>query len=245
MPNRKILALWSTPRSRSTAFLWMIRQRGDFVVLHEPFGRSAYNSEERIFNRMANILPQAEHNYQNVLQRLLKVQEESQLFIKEFPYTFQHIVDDEFLTLFQHTFLVRHPRQVLPSYYNKMPDLTFEECGYEALLGMFNKVVELTGQIPVVINADDLISSSEDIVQKYCSKVGIPFVEKALNWDPPGDTNEIGWWDGTSWVDDMRSSKGFQNTEKPHYLKIHENKELQSLYDQCLPLYEKLNEHRL
>ncbi|WP_293067954.1 hypothetical protein [Okeania sp. SIO2B3] len=40
--NQKIIALWSTPRSSSTAFRWMVKQRGDFLVLHEPFGRSAH-----------------------------------------------------------------------------------------------------------------------------------------------------------------------------------------------------------
>src|SRR5437763_104256 len=31
-----IVALWSAPRCRSTAFLRMMVERGDFTVLHEP-----------------------------------------------------------------------------------------------------------------------------------------------------------------------------------------------------------------
>ena len=29
--------LWSAPRSRSTAFFRMMAERGDFIVVHEPF----------------------------------------------------------------------------------------------------------------------------------------------------------------------------------------------------------------
>ncbi len=32
-----ILMLWSSPRSRSTAFFRMMAERGDFTAVHEPF----------------------------------------------------------------------------------------------------------------------------------------------------------------------------------------------------------------
>ncbi len=35
----KIVALWAIPRSTSTAFEWMMRQRGDLDCLHEPLWR--------------------------------------------------------------------------------------------------------------------------------------------------------------------------------------------------------------
>ena len=159
--NKKIIALWSTPRSRSTAFMWMMMQRGDFLVLQEPFGRSAYYSEERIFERATDITPTAKYNYQNVWQYLQLQAQTSQLFIKDFPYYFLHMVNDEFLGYFQHTFLIRDPAQMLPSHYYKIPDLSFEECGYKQLLELFKKVVENTGKIPVVINADDLVVFSQ------------------------------------------------------------------------------------
>jgi hypothetical protein len=36
-----LLALWSAPRSRSTAFERMMMERGDFRVVHEPFSHVA------------------------------------------------------------------------------------------------------------------------------------------------------------------------------------------------------------
>ena len=42
-----IIALWAVPRSTSTAFEWMMRQRGDVACLHEPFGEAWYQGKTR------------------------------------------------------------------------------------------------------------------------------------------------------------------------------------------------------
>jgi len=243
--KNKILALWSTPRSRSTAFMWMMKQRGDFEVLQEPFGRSAYYSEERIFDRMADAAPNAIYNYQAVLRSLQQTSQRVPVFIKDFPYYFPHKITDEFLACFQHTFLIRDPAQMLPSYYYKMPDLKFEECGYKELCKLFERVVEFTGEIPVVVNADDLVERTPNIVQAYCSRSGIPFMPETLTWVPPGDSREIGWWGDRSWNDDLRVSHGFHQIRLSDYVSIHDNPTLRRFYELCLPYYEYMNQYRL
>jgi len=47
----KIVALWAVPRSTSTAFEWMMRQRGDMDCLHEPFGEAWYQGENPLWPR--------------------------------------------------------------------------------------------------------------------------------------------------------------------------------------------------
>ena len=47
----KIVALWAVPRSTSTAFEWMMRQRGDMDCLHEPFGEAWYQGEKPLWQR--------------------------------------------------------------------------------------------------------------------------------------------------------------------------------------------------
>ncbi len=156
-----------------------------------------------------------------------------------------HIVNDEFLEYFQHTFLIRDPSEMLPSYYHKMPDLEFDECGYQELFQLFKVVIEKTGEIPVVLHADDLVEQASEIVRMYCSKIGIPFVPKALQWNPPGNSDQTGWFGDRSWNEDLRISTGFQNREKSHYVNIHDNQKLRALYDLCLPYYDELYQHRL
>ena len=54
-----ILALWAVPRSTSTAFEWMMRQRGDFECVHEPFGEAWYFGTDRRTPRPKRYLAQA------------------------------------------------------------------------------------------------------------------------------------------------------------------------------------------
>ena len=48
----KIVALWAVPRSTSTAFEWMMRQRGDMTCFHEPFGEAWYQGEAPLWPRL-------------------------------------------------------------------------------------------------------------------------------------------------------------------------------------------------
>ncbi len=240
--SEKILALWSTPRARSTAFMWMMIQRGDFTVEQEPFGRSAYCSEERIFDRLGDVKLNAEYNYQRVFQKLKLQGENERLFVKDFPYYFFHVVNEEFLNTFQHTFLIRNPAQALPSYHHKMPDLEYEECGYKELFELFQKVLTVTGKVPLILDAEDLVNSTKEAIHAYCSSVNIPFKPEALKWSPPKGSNKVGWWGDKSWNDDLRISRGFQATQQ-NYLKVHESEKLTFLYNLCMPYYEKLRKY--
>ena len=222
----------------------MMSRRGDFYVVQELFSRAAYYSEERIFDRVALIPAKAEYNYRNVLRSLKLQSKENRVFIKDFPYSFMHIIDDEFIASFDHTFLIRDPAQMLPSYYHQMPDLDIDECGYKEMFELFQKVLDTTGEIPAVVNADDLVENPVGAVRAYCSRIGIPFIPEALNWKPPGDSDQIKWWGKGNWYEDFFVTRGFQVTENT-YLKINESGRLRSLYDLCMPYYDNINRHRL
>ncbi len=243
---KKNLSLWSTPRSCSTAFMWMIKNRGDFTVVSNPFGKSAYYSEQRIFHSRTDFQPRPEYNYQVVLQNLISMSEEKSVFVKDFPFYFIQIVDQGFLSLFQHTFLIRSPADTLPSYFHKYPELTFEEAGFKQLYQFFERVVEFTGDIPPIIDAEDLVKSPASTVRLYCERVGIPFIPEALSWQAPKDKiKEISWWNQGDWFDTVSLSSGFQEQINTRYLNVNESDYLKYLYDLCLPYYEKLYAHRL
>ena len=65
--HNKPVALWSVPRSISTAFERVFVERDDFEVLHEPFSASYYYSEDRLSDRYADEEPRAENNYEERL----------------------------------------------------------------------------------------------------------------------------------------------------------------------------------
>ena len=216
----------------------MMKNRGDFEVFLEPFGNSAYYSGESILALKTDekIESNPEYNCQVIVQKLVSTSKEKNVFIKDFPLHFNDIVDNEFLSFFQNTFLIRDPAQMLPSYIHKWPNLTFEETSYRQLYQLFNRVVEFTGQIPPLIDADDLIRDPESIIRIFCEQVNIPFKPEALRWESPGkNVKEMCWWDKGSWHDRLSTTEGFSEQVRPDYLTIDDSKQLSDLYKMCLP----------
>jgi hypothetical protein len=119
------------------------------------------------------------------------------------------VVPAEALKQFHFTFLIRHPRYSIPSYwrctippldkvtgfYNFRPD----EAGYDELRRVFDflckekqigpalagKHGELTnGDVSItVVDADDLLDNPSGIIEAYCKEVGIDYTPDMLNWD--------------------------------------------------------------
>lgn len=241
--REKPLVLWATLRSTSTAFEWMIAERGDFDIIHEPFGRSYYFSIERRSNRYSDIEFQSESNYANILSMIQKKNRSKRVFLKDMAFYVSHILSDDFLQGFEHTFLIRHPSKVLPSLFDKWQDFTFEEAGYQSLHELFQKVKDLSLQPPAIIDSYDLLRNPSGIVNAYCQRVNIPFIAEALQWNT--NSRKERYWDGDMWHSQVEQSRGFEMQESKNYVRVCDNQYLSKMYDECLPFYQKLYDHRL
>jgi hypothetical protein len=243
----KILALWSTFRAVSTAFECMMRERGDFVVFHEPFGLSFYNSEERRnTNRYPDAEIKAENNYQATRQKLQEEAKQHQVFIKDMPYYISHLIKPEFVAEFENTFLVRDPAKMLLSLHYRWPDFTLEETGYESLYRYFMMARDISGKIPVLIDANDLLNHPDLTIKAYCEAVGIPFMPKALTWEQKSRP-EINQWENGLWHSSLNTSTGLRDRKQKeiNYGTLEDSDHLKQAYEYCLPYYQKLYEHRL
>jgi len=244
----KILAIWGTPRTRSTAFLWMMKQRGDFHTFHEPFGKSFYLSEDRKSLRAADQVPRADLNYGAVLSMLEshKGREGCSVFIKDLTYHVAGVYDQQFLSRFCNVFLIRDPAKTLPSLYSLLPDFTHQELGYDTQYQMYELLRASSNDPPLIIDADDLATQPTAVVQSFCEHVGIPFVEGSLQWDNIPPTTSLTWWIGGDWHhDNLKNSTGFQTKRFKEYPHVSEIPKLRIMYEECLPFYQKLFEHRL
>lgn len=239
----RILALWATPRSTSTPFEWMMRQRNDFVTYHEPFNEVYYYGEDRKTDRDADVPAKPGLTFEAVLQALKHQAKVSRVFVKEFAYSIMHMVDDAFIASFAHTFLIRDPVKVLPSIFDKWPDFKPQEAGFEALRGLFDIVADEQGRPPPVIESDDLITQPAATVRAYCEAVGIPFMAEALSWEK-GEHAEVSWYDQGSWHENLKESAGIK-PQRRNYLNIDANDHLKRSYELCLPHYEALYAHKL
>src|SRR5918998_1684873 len=232
------IALWAVPRSISTAFERVFVERGDFKVFHEPFSASYFYSEERQSDRYANEEPKAEYNYENVLARLFEPWER-RVYFKDMALHAKGVMTPEFVSKFTNTFIIRDPIPVIASLNRFWPDFTLEETGYELQHRLFSLAVE-NGEQPAVVDAAGLIRNPEGTVSAYCKKLCVPFMPEALSWEP----GEVpGWEMWTQWHEEAQESSGIKSQPLEDDTEVPAG--LESVYEHCLPYYEKLHEKRL
>ena len=241
----KILALWAVPRSTSTAFEWMMRQRGDLECFHEPYGEAWYQGEQPLWPRVQeDSLRTPGLTLESVHSRLLNAREAGPVFIKDFPHYLDHMWSDEFLANFNHSFLIRDPAKTITSMYNKWPDFHEKEVGFEEQRELYDRLCDTHGAAPPVLDSDDLLEDPFRMVELWCISVGIPFMPEALSWEP-GARDEVSWWDGGSFHANLRNSDGLK-PQKRKYLEMDSLPDrVKEVYERALPHYEHLHANRL
>jgi hypothetical protein len=227
-----VLALWSAPRSRSTAFARMMTERGDRAVVHEPFSLVVDFGEVKVGDRIA-------HSEQDVLAALRAMAATEPVFFKDttdFHYP-ALLADEDFLAGATHTFIIRDPAEAIASHYALKPELGRDEVGFAWLHEIFAAVRTATGRTPVVIDSADLLDRPADTVRAYCSAVGIPFLPDALNWRP-GMRPE---WQATSrWHESTSATNGFTRGTDGGAETVAANPVLRSYLEYHMPYYEEL-----
>ena len=106
------------------------------------------------------------------------------------------VIPLDVLKRFQFTFLIRHPRRSVPSYWRcTIPPLNevsgwdyFEpnEMGYDELVRFFDYGVKqglIDKQHLTVVDADDLLDHPEEVIRQFCERTGIDFKKSMLVWD--------------------------------------------------------------
>lgn len=248
-----IYILWATPRSTSTAFEWMMRMRGDMACFHEPFGEAWYQGDDARAPRLTAASPRKPgFNFDSVLQKLQAAALKRPVFSKDMPQFTDHLWGDDFLSRFEHSFLIRDPAKVLASLHRSWTrsgneeGFTRNEIGCDEQRQLFDLLAARSGKTPVVIDSDDLLENPADMVEKYCNAIGIPFIAGALSWEP-GSRSEVLWYDGDDsiWHETLKNSDGLK-AQPRKTVEIDELPvKLQALYQGFLPHYRHLHSHRL
>ncbi|HEV2372904.1 MAG TPA: sulfotransferase family protein [Streptosporangiaceae bacterium] len=192
------LMLWSVPRSRSTAFFRMMAERGDFTVVHEPFSYLVMYGHTDVGGTLVRSEP-------DLVRALLGLP--GQVFTKEttgvrYP---EALATPEYLDRVTHTFLIRDPRETIPSYLKLEPDARVRSIGFELLHEIYMAVAERTSRQPVVVDAADLVREPDATVKAYCAATGIPFVREALSWQP---AHRPEWQPSRRWHETVAASTG-------------------------------------
>ena len=212
-------------------------ERGDFLVVHEPFSNLAALGHFVVGTTRVSSFGE--------LVGLLRDQAAVKpVFFKDTTeYRYPEVLEDPtLLNEAVHTFIIRDPAEVIASHYAINPRLTLAEVGYGHLLEIFDAVRRRSGTTPVVMDAADLVADPEGMVRAYCSQVGIPFLPEALRWEH-GERGE--WARTTHWHEDVNRSTGMNDASRQYPVRVDNNDLLAALYQHHLPFYAELRTHRL
>jgi len=198
--SHPIIALWSHPRSMSTAFERIMRARGDLDCLHEPFMYDYYIN--RSTRQMPHFDAMDDHprSYEAIRDMILAKAEHAPVFFKDMSYyVMPHIAaDTEFFARVTHSFLIRDPRASILSYARLDPDMLLEEIGLEAQWRHAEAVMARTGRAPVVMKSEAVQADPQGQMNRYWTAVGVSPRPQALHWtDPaPADWQQVQAWHG-------------------------------------------------
>jgi hypothetical protein len=207
-----IHALWCHPRSVSTAFERIMRERGDLDVLHEPFMYDYYlNQSADLF---PDFIPETGHPqaFADIREMILKRASIQPVFFKDMAYYVTNSLpnDPEFLSRMTHCFLIRDPAESILSYHRRDPNFSLTEVGIEAQYGLYQALCG-AGAAPLVITADDLRANPRATLSKYWAHIGLPYADNAFEWD---SSVPEGWESVKNWHATALSSGAIQKSAK-------------------------------
>jgi Sulfotransferase domain len=208
-------ALWSAPRSRSTAFFRSMVERGDLLALHEPLEGLHFIGPLQIDGQTFRSPPE-------LLAWLVEDTSGRRVFLKETvnPPVQGSVVDDRrFLAEARHAFLIRRPDEIAASWFALEHDMRIFDTGLRLLHDLV-AVQNAGGHPPVVLDSQDLVANPAATMAAYCAAVELPFIADALNWQP-GQRSE--WARSSRWHEDAATSSGFEAPARPdrHGLATH------------------------
>ncbi|KAM0456073.1 hypothetical protein ACHAPV_007623 [Trichoderma viride] len=253
MAPRPIFAA-THPRACSTAFERVFMARRDILeCAHEPFGDAFYFGPEFMSDRFRDDAATRQSSqyrdttFKSVLERLEDAEKEGKrLFIKDMAYYLMQpdnkpsqiapslgggeeagnptVLPVNILKRFHFTFLIRHPKRSIPSYYRcTIPPLSeitgFDylmpnEAGYVELVRLLDFLLErgiVDKDHITAIDADDLLDKPEQVIREYCARIGIDFKPQMLNWseeDKEHAAEMFAKWNG--FHDDVLKTNCFQ-----------------------------------
>lgn len=236
------IAMWSGPRNISTAMMRAWGNRGDTIVIDEPF-YAYYLKVTGIAHPGADeVIAKGETNWQKVVARLTgPIPNGKRIFFqKQMTHHLLPEIDREWLGDVTNCFLIRDPREVINSYIKKREDPALEDLGFVQQAEIFDFVRTRANAVPPVIDAKDVLQNPERMLGLLCDAVGVKFSKLMLSW-PLGLRETDGIW-AKHWYSEVAKTTSFQPYRSSH----HELPEkFRALYERCRDCYEKLHLFRL
>ncbi len=231
------IAMWSGPRTVSTALMRAWENRPDTVVADEPLYAFYLDRTGLDHPGRAEVIASQPTDWRVVLAELTAGPLPAGTVISYAKHMTHHLlpeVDRAALAPFRHAHLIRDPRELLASYARVRAEPTLADVG----LVQQAEIFETFGG--PVVDSRDLLADPEGILRALCEALGVPFDHRMLSW-PPGPRDSDGVW-APYWYDSVRASTGFTRYRPPaDPLPAR----LEPLAARCLPYFDRLHRYRL
>ena len=223
MPEQKHIFLWGHPRSISTAMEVYFRTRGDYEVIHEPFGDAYWKGAD------------PEFAYQEILDQTKN--KNKPVFIKDIAHHVPEsiLAKPELLNDFTHAIVLRSPLAAFHSHLKVNPEVKPHEFGFVRLHQVFFQLTQATGKQPSILLADKLVHKPEQTIQAFCRSLEIPHIKEALEWQPEQQND---WRAGHKWQVRAGNSSGFERNIKVDLPPL--PSELEAIYQKHKACYDEL-----
>jgi len=181
----------------STSVERIMRERGDFECLHEPFMYHYYLNQKH--RKMPYFEPKQDHpvTYEGVRDMILEKAQITPVFFKDMAYYVDSdiINDIKFCKNTTHCFLIRNPQAAIASYYKLDNEVTLPEIGIEAQWRVYSHLVE-TGTKPVVIQAENIRKDARSAVGSWWKTINLVSKDSAFAWskESPEDWEQVKGW---------------------------------------------------
>ena len=232
------IAMWSGPRTVSTALMRSFENRRDTVVIDEPL-YAYYLAETGIDHPgRAEILDSMPADWQPVLSGLTRAPLPAGKTVYYQKHMTHHLlpgVDRAPLAGLRHAFLIRDPRQLLTSYARVRSAPTLADLGLAQQAEIF---AAFGGP---VIDSADILRDPRGALTALCEALGIDFDAAMLAW-PAGPRDTDGVW-ARYWYDSVWRSTGFGPYREPAAAALPDG--LAALAAECEPYYAQLAAHKL
>jgi len=237
-PEVARIAMWSGPRTVSTALMRSFGNRADTVVADEPLYAFYLNRVPVDHPGRDEIIASMPADWRVVLAGLTGGPLPPGVSVYYQKHMTHHLlpeVDRSALAGLRHAFLIRDPRRLLASYARVRSAPTLADLGLAQQAEIFR-----TFGGPVIDSAD-ILRDPPAALCALCDALGISFDPAMLSW-PAGPRDTDGVW-APYWYESVWRSTGFGPYRELGHAEL--PPELEDLAAQCKPYYEELAAHRL
>ena len=231
------IAMWSGPRTVSTALMRAWENRPDTVVCDEPL--YAFYLERTGIDHPGRdaVIASQPTDWRVVLAGLTSGPLPLGATISYAKHMTHHLlpeVDRAALAPLRHAHLIRDPRELLASYARVRAGPDLDDLGLRQQAEIFER---FGGP---VVDSRDLLTDPEGILRALCLALAVPFDGRMLSWRA-GPRDSDGVW-APYWYDSVLTSTGFASYRPPaDPLPAR----LEPLAEYCMPYFLRLHQYRI